>query len=157
MKNCDHKSVGILVRRNGKLLLIERKKFPWGFAPPAGHIDGEPDFESAARRELSEEVGLQANRFRLVAEGRKENKCRRGKGDWHYWKIYEAEAKGDLHRSQDETKQVGWFSQTEIDDLAGRTKEYLLGKIGEEEWERSPGIEPVWLEWFAELKKSVKS
>ena len=157
MKNCDHKSVGMLVRRNGKLLLIERKKFPWGFAPPAGHVDGDSDFESAARRELSEEVGLQATALKLVAEGRKENKCRRENGDWHYWKIYEVQAKGDLHRSQDETKQARWFSQAEIDHLAERTKEYLRGKIGEEEWEGAPGIEPIWLEWFTELESSAKS
>jgi len=137
--------------------LIERKKFPWGFAPPAGHVDGDPDFESAARRELSEEVGLQASGLKLLTEGRKENKCRRKNGSWHYWKIYEAEVKGDLHRSQDETKQAKWFSQTEIDNLSERTRQYLLGKIGEEEWEKSPGIEPVWLEWFAELGKSIKS
>jgi len=30
--------------QNDKLLLIERKKFPFGFAPPAGHVDGDADF-----------------------------------------------------------------------------------------------------------------
>jgi len=153
MKNCDHKSVGILVRRNGELLLIERKKFPWGFAPPAGHVDNDRFFESAARRELSEEVGLQVTNLKLVAEGRKENKCRRENGGWHYWKIYEAEAKGDLNRSKDEAKQARWFSPTEIGILTERTRKYLRGEICEEEWERSPGIEPVWLEWFTKLEK----
>jgi len=50
LKNCDHTGVGIHVWRNGKLLLIERKKFPFGFAPPAGHVDGRQSFEVAAKR-----------------------------------------------------------------------------------------------------------
>ncbi len=38
-KICDNKVVGIIVLRDNKMLLIERKKFPFGFAPPAGHLD----------------------------------------------------------------------------------------------------------------------
>lgn len=37
-KICDHTSVGMFVWRGGKLLLIERAKFPFGFAVPAGHL-----------------------------------------------------------------------------------------------------------------------
>ena len=39
VKKCDHTSVGMLVWKNKKILLIERKKAPFGFAPPAGHVD----------------------------------------------------------------------------------------------------------------------
>ena len=53
---CDHTSVGILVWKEEKLLLIERKNFPFGFAPPAGHLDGDT-YEEAAKRELLEETG----------------------------------------------------------------------------------------------------
>ncbi len=38
-KICDNKSVGIIVWRDNKVLLIERKKFHFGFALPAGHLD----------------------------------------------------------------------------------------------------------------------
>lgn len=58
-KKCDNKSVGMLVWRDGSLLLIERRKPPFGFAPPAGHIDGDDSFEESAKRELKEEVGLE--------------------------------------------------------------------------------------------------
>jgi len=106
-KKCDNTSVGMLVWRNEKVLLIGRKSPPFGFAPPAGHVDGDSTFEDAARRELKEEVGLDAKNIELVAEGRKENHCRREGGDWHYWKIYKIEALGGIIANQDATKQAG--------------------------------------------------
>lgn len=152
-KICDHKSVGMLVWKNGELLLIERKKPPFGFAPPAGHLDEDGDnFKSAAERELREEVGLNAENIELVMEGRKENPCRREDGSWHYWKIYEIDAGGEIKRSEDETKQAGFYGKDKISLLALRTEKYLQGKINQEEWEKNPGIEPVWYEWFKELK-----
>ncbi|NQV00584.1 MAG: NUDIX hydrolase, partial [Parcubacteria group bacterium] len=93
-KKCDNKSVGMLVWRDEKLLLIERKKQPFGFAPPAGHLDEDNSFEHSAERELKEEVGLDSKSIELLVEGRKENPCRREGGSWHYWKIYKIEAGG---------------------------------------------------------------
>lgn len=148
---CDNKSVGIIVRKDGKLLLIERKKFPPGFSLPAGHLDGDSSFEIAAKRELEEEVGLAATKLELLIEGRKENVCRREGGSWHYWKIYTAEAKGEVEGNKDETKRVGWYGKKELRELAERTENYLNKEIPEEEWEKSPGLEPVFYEWFKEL------
>lgn len=142
----------MLIWKNDKLLLIERKLFPFGFAPPAGHVDDKGSFENAAREEVQEEVGLTSLKIKLIAEGKKENPCRRKGGTWHYWKIYEVETTGEIKRSEDETKQVNWFSQNQIRKLANRTNEYLAGKISEEDWQNLPGIEPVWLEWFKELQ-----
>jgi hypothetical protein len=65
---------------------------------------------------------------------------------------YEVEALGEVRRSRDETKQADWFSKGKIRALAERTKKYLSGKISEEGWQKSPGLEPVWLEWLTELK-----
>lgn len=151
-KRCDHTSVGIHVWQDDKLLLIERKKFPFGFAPPAGHVDGRSSFEAAAKEELEEEVSLQVKSLKLIFEGRKDNPCRREGGTWHYWKIYNAEVEGEIQRSLEETKQAGWYSKREIEELANRTKQYLSGKIPEDEWQKSPGLEPVWYQWMKELK-----
>lgn len=150
-KVCDNKSVGMLIKRDDDLLLIERRKPPFGFAPPAGHVDDKGTFENAAREEIQEEVGLTPKEIRLIAEGRKENPCRREGGTWHYWKIYRVETDGEIKRSEDETKQAGWFSKDQITMLAKRTEKYLAGNISSEEWQKSPGIEPIWHEWFKEL------
>jgi ADP-ribose pyrophosphatase YjhB (NUDIX family) len=76
-KICGHISVGMIIRSDDKVLLIERMKYPFGFAPPAGHGDGDKSYEIAAKRELHEEVGLKAVDLGLIFEGRKENRCRR--------------------------------------------------------------------------------
>ncbi len=151
-KVCDNKSVGILVWKNDKLLLIERKKFPPGFSLPAGHVDGDLTFEIAAKRELEEEVGLIATKLKLTIEGRKENNiCRRKGGSWHYWKIYTAEVEGKVRGSKDETKQVNWYSKEELQKLAERTESYLNKEISEKDWKKTPGLEPVFYEWFKKL------
>jgi len=154
MKNkaCDNKSVGMIIKRGNDILLIERRRFPFGFAPPAGHVDNKGSFENAAKEEVEEEVGLTPRSIELILEGKKENPCRREGGTWHYWKIYQVEADGEIKRSEDETKQAGWFPVSQIESLAQRTKSYLAGEIPEDEWQLSPGLEPVWVEWFKELK-----
>ena len=151
-KVCDHTSVGMLVWKDEKLLLIERAKFPFGFAIPAGHVDDDSSYEDAAKRELREETGLDTETLELVAEERKENHCRREDGTWHYWKMYKIIPAGDLDRSLDETKQIGWYTKDRVKTLGEKTEKYNNGDISEEEWEQDPGLEPVMYEWFKELK-----
>ena len=142
----------MLVWQGQELLLIERRKPPFGFAPPAGHVDDDASFEIAAKRELKEEVGLDTEGIELVTERRKKNKCRREDGSWHYWKICKVQVSGSLQRSKEETKQAHFYSKNDLSKLALRTEQYLSGDISEKDWEKSPGLEPVWLEWLKELK-----
>ena len=151
-KICDHTSVGMFVWKDEKLLLIERAKFPFGFSVPAGHVDGDSTFEESAKRELKEEVGLDAVSLELIGEGRKENVCRREGGSWHYWKMYKIETTGDINVDRDESKQGGWYSLDQIRELAKRTELYNSGKISEDEWLENPGILPGMYEWLKELK-----
>jgi ADP-ribose pyrophosphatase YjhB (NUDIX family) len=153
---CGHKSVGMLVWKeegdDRKLLIIERKKFPFGFAPPAGHVEGGSSFEAAARRELKEEVGLVSYAMAKVLSGRKNNPCRRG-STWHDWKVYEVSfsGSGNVVLSTEEAKSYRWTTREELRTLAERTKLYLAHNITEEEWQAMPGLEPVWYEIFQEL------
>ncbi len=151
-KKCDHTSVGMFVWKNDKLLLIERAKFPFGYAVPAGHLDGDTDYEIAARRELKEEVGLDVVRLDLVFDGRKENPCRREDGTWHHWKLYRVESVGDLSPSLQETKRADWYSVEQIEVLTVRTKKFLAGEISPSEWEMNPGLEPVMAEFWNSLR-----
>ncbi len=148
--SCDHTSVGMLVWRRGNILLIERKRPPIGIAPPAGHVDQRPSFKAAAFAELEEEVGLVGQALKLVAEGRKDNPCRRG-GTWHHWEIYDVVASGMVRPSEQEVKKFFWCSRAELRRLKKRTDEFLAGNLSESEWERQPGLEPVWCSWFLEL------
>lgn len=152
VKKCDHTSVGMMVWRDEKLLMIERKKIPFGITPPAGHVDDHGSFKKAAEDELEEEVGLRAKNLKLLIEGREENKCRREDGNWHYWKIYEVIAEGEVKPSDDEVKGFNWYKKEDILLLAKKTEDYLSGKISKESWESSPGLEPVCYRWFKILK-----
>jgi ADP-ribose pyrophosphatase YjhB (NUDIX family) len=149
---CDHKSVGMVVWKDKKMLLVERKKFPFGFAPPAGHVDNDLSFEAAAIRELKEETGLTSTKLQLLTEGRKDTACRREEGTWHYWKIYKMKVEGEIEQNTAETKQLDWYSKKQIQRLARRTRQYLDKRIKDEDWEKNPGIEVVWYEWFQKLK-----
>lgn len=151
VRRCDNTSVGILVFQNDKLLLIDRKKPPFGFAAPAGHVDDHGDtedpeekrYEQAALDELEEETGLRAGELVLWAEGRMENLCRRPGGNWHYWRIYVAtEVTGTLRPSEDETKGHFWCSGEQMSRLLGGNPVQLDG--------REIILEPVWKEWFLE-------
>jgi ADP-ribose pyrophosphatase YjhB (NUDIX family) len=59
-------TVDIVVIRDRKILLIERKNPPKGWALPGGFIDYGETAESAAVRELKEETGLTASRIDLL-------------------------------------------------------------------------------------------
>jgi ADP-ribose pyrophosphatase YjhB (NUDIX family) len=148
MIKCDHKSVGVLVKNDVGLLLIERKKWPYGFAPPAGHVDAHPTWEEAAESELFEEVGLCSTQLTLVVEGRRTNPCRRPEGTWHYWKIYRAITTGKIKPSASEVKRAIWCSEHQLNELAQRTIGYVSGAVTEENWILRPGLEPVWFEWL---------
>ncbi len=150
-KKCDNKSVGIVAKKNGKILLLERKKFPFGFAAPAGHVDDFPSPEDAAKGELNEETGLVVDSLKLVKEERVDNPCRRIGGDHHYWWIFEVEVSGEIVPSKDETKQVYWCELSELKQLAEKTEKYRNGEISEDVWEKGPGLEPVWYDWFKKL------
>jgi ADP-ribose pyrophosphatase YjhB (NUDIX family) len=126
---CNHTSVGMVVERDGKILLIERNNFPFTYALPAGHVDEGETYEEAAVRELKEEVGLDAEKIELIAEGRVENPCSRPGGTWHYWRFYKINAMGDVNRSERETKQATWFTREQIRNLP------------------PPGYEPIMYEW----------
>lgn len=152
-KSCGHQSVGILVLKDERVLLGKRKIPPLAFAPPAGHVDLGESFEGAARRELFEETGLFSETLRLVAQGRKDNPCSREGGSWHVWKIYSANhVSGTLVPENDELELIDLYDKARARSLAERTRAYLLGEVREDEWQKEPGLEPVWLEWFLELK-----
>lgn len=155
---CDHTSVGAVAEKNGKILLIERKKFPAGFALPAGHCDGD-SHEAAALREFAEETGLEPLSIELIFNKEMRNPCRRTGGTHHQWQVFRiTEWRGKLRQNTDETKSIEWASQERLQLLATRTEEFakrygmLISDLPsitnalalDPVWQASPGLEPVW-------------
>ena len=124
-----HYSVGAIIRRGGKLLMIDRNIPPFGFACVAGHIDEGETAEDAVVREVLEESGLKVERCEKIAEEELDwNRCSKGV-DAHHWYLFECEVSGQ-ERMNEESKSIGWFSLDEIKKLE---------------------LEPVWKYWFEKL------
>ena len=157
MKNCDNKSVGVIIQSpEGEFALLKRARFPIGIAPPAGHIDEHGLPEQAAVIEVQEELGLviAINRLRntVIQDRRVDNLCRRPGGDHHNWWVYESnEYSGELAPNADETQGADWHNPDQLQALADRTKAFQTGQVGQEEWQTSPGLEEIWLDFFTEL------
>lgn len=164
-KVCDNTSVAMLVRKNGEILLIERKKYNPGFALPAGHQDGLRSTETA-RKELAEEVGLVADQLKKRLVKRLDNPCTREGGNYHTWTVFEVpEWHGEIKASEDEAKQAIWVDGAAVQSLAHKLEQFMrthhltldnlpaLVKATNErkEWWDSPGLEPPMYILFKEL------
>ncbi len=126
-----HYSVGAIIVRDGKYLLVDRLKIPYGFACVAGHVDEGETPEDAIQREIKEESGLKTEKIELLDEEFIDwNECRRGVRG-HYFYVFKTEAGGMVAFNSQETKSIGWYS---IDEIKKLTLEpvwaYLFKKIG---------------------------
>lgn len=57
-------TVDVIIRMDDKIVLIERKNEPKGWALPGGFVDYGESFETAAIREAKEETGLELENLR---------------------------------------------------------------------------------------------
>ena len=126
-----HYSIGAIIKRNNKYLIVDRKKQPLGFAGIAGHVEKNENPPSALLREVVEESGLLVKNYKLVFEEEiEENTCSRGI-TVHYWWIYECEADGEPKLKPDEANSMGWYSAEEIKNLKLEPVwEYFFKKLG---------------------------
>ncbi len=149
---CDNVSVGVILQNpQGEVLLLNRARFPYGLAPPAGHLDDHDNLEQAAVTEVYEEVGLSvatSSLVKVIDARRVNNKCRRKNGNFHIWTVYTAEnIEGQITASPEETDGATWQSPRELQQLADQTRSnperahYAGAQI----------LELIWLEFFTEL------
>jgi len=125
-----HYSVGAIIKKDNKYLLIDRKIPPFGFAGLAGHIDAREDETQALFREIEEESGLKIEKYKLLFEEELDwNWCSYGIGS-HYWYLFECEIAGTIKLNYTEAKSKGWYTSEEIKKLK---------------------LEPAWEYWFKKM------
>ncbi|OGF27557.1 hypothetical protein A2303_01715 [Candidatus Falkowbacteria bacterium RIFOXYB2_FULL_47_14] len=125
-----HFSVGAVIRKDGKYLLIDRVREPFGFAGLAGHVDEGETPEEALIRETEEESGLKVVSHALLFEEEVLwNYCGAGVGS-HYWYLYSCEVEGKERKEDGEAKSMGWYTPAEMKNLK---------------------MEPVWEYWFRKM------
>lgn len=125
-----HEAVGAIIRQNSSskpmFLLFFRRKFPFLYTIPAGHVEKATTNKENIIREVKEETNLSTTHIKQLWPDetfRLFDPCRRG-ADMHYWHIFEIEAQGTVSLS-DEGRIIGWYSEEEIQKLA---KQALLTK-----------------------------
>jgi 8-oxo-dGTP pyrophosphatase MutT (NUDIX family) len=156
-KPCDNTSVGVIIRNeNGAFALLRRARFPFGYAPVAGHIDDHGSVEQAAIDEVVEEIGLHITQEDLhptvIARTRFDYHCRRKGGTFHDWWVFTVgNYTGEIKPSLDETKGADWYTASELQLLADRARQYQAQMIEQPEWEADPGLEEIWVIMFAQL------
>ncbi len=151
-RSCDNTSVGVVIRNgSGDVLLLERARFPFGLAAPAGHIDDHGSPEQAAIAEVFEEVGLYlplSGLEKVIDARRINNQCRRMGGNHHLWTIYSAKSISDrIVASKRETKGASWYATEALQALADSTRQNIdkEARVGDQV------LEPVWLDFLMEL------
>jgi len=127
-----HYSIGAVIERDGKYVLLDRLKEPFGFACPAGHVDEREINWRAMDREVYEETGLEVLLYSHVIKNRKvyDNKCRHGVSI-HEWDVYLCQVKGTLKHNPQESKSIGTYSRQQITTLK---------------------LEPIWRDFLKELE-----
>jgi len=109
-----HYSVGALIERDGRYLLIDRNIEPYGWAAPAGHVDEGETPEYAMVRKVLEEVKLNVDGYELLFEEELGwNRCNKGVGA-HYWYVFACKAYGQVETNAREAKGSGWYLPEEI-------------------------------------------
>lgn len=129
-----HESVGVFVfNSKNKALFFERTIYPFAFAIPAGHLDTGEDTDTAAKRELQEETGIEVGSIKLFSEedviG---DKCRRG-ADNHKWHLYTTKVENvDTIRINDEGVKPVWLTLEEaLEKKLVYPVQYFIEKYGD--------------------------
>lgn len=130
--NYWHKSSGVIVIYEDKVLVQLRKIFPFSYSIPAGHVDKGEDPLTAAKRELLEETGINFNNLEFVESFEiNADSCRRGSDD-HQWNLYKVKVFSDSVNISDEASTYKWLTYDELckeENLTFPLK-FILNKYG---------------------------
>jgi hypothetical protein len=149
---CSLRSVGLVIEREGLVLLAAPGSFPAGYAPLGAHCDGVTMREAALG--LCERIGLQSPVLDAAAEGWRADGCGRPSPDeraGHQWVVYRAGGKGEPFDSRGELR-LRWWTRKQLQELGDRTVAYARGTLGDGAWRIHPGLSPVWVGWLAHLR-----
>jgi len=108
-------TVDVIVHdRDDRILLIERKNPPYGWALPGGFVDPGEDLTTAVRREAAEETGLALEALFQFATYSAPDRDPRGHT---ISTVYVAQPSGTAQAASD-AKHLAWFPLTDLPDTA---------------------------------------
>jgi 8-oxo-dGTP diphosphatase len=111
-KNPAPTTDAIIADPDGRIVLIERKYEPHGWALPGGFIDAGEEYGVACRREAKEETGLDVE---LVAQLFTYSDPKRDKRKHTASTVYACRVpRGAQPHAADDAKDARWFAESEI-------------------------------------------
>lgn len=121
IRKCPGDSVGGILYKGDKILMLWRLSYPQGWAPPAGHVDKHGSSEQALKNEFKEEVGIEVLDAKLIFNGVINNPCKRGfnQHEWFVCEIPEGSWQGEPRVMEPEkAREVRWFTEEEITEIS---------------------------------------
>lgn len=125
-----HVSIAALIRdKDGKILLINRKDFPFGLAIPVGHVFENEKLENAIKRKVMEETGFVVKKVKKIGQETIVDHCKYGT-HFHQWNVFDCNVQGTSNPNY-ESGEVVWKLLSELDDcnLTDQSR-YILSKLG---------------------------
>ncbi|MDP0489875.1 MAG: 16S rRNA (adenine(1518)-N(6)/adenine(1519)-N(6))-dimethyltransferase RsmA [Verrucomicrobiota bacterium JB023] len=129
-KGLKHRAVHVfLVNGKGEILLQKRSRLKdrdagkWG-SSSAGHLDSGEDYEPSARREIEEELGIDASDFTLKPAGEVPPSEENG---WEFVRLYVAVFSGALRTRANEVEGTMWIHPEALTPWVERRPEDFSG------------------------------
>lgn len=131
-KGLRHRIVRVMVQDERGSVLLQRRQ-PYLFPYPdcwdtsaAGHVDADEDYETAAARELAEEVGLKQLELSPVQSYASDTQYQ-GAHFKRFNTLYSARVSSTtyLQLNEREVQEARWFSQAELHELARNHPEQM--------------------------------
>jgi 16S rRNA (adenine1518-N6/adenine1519-N6)-dimethyltransferase len=131
-RDLRHRAVHVLLSDGqGQYLLAQRSHLKdrepgkWA-SSAAGHLDAGEDYESAARREIGEELGIDGAQLELKKSGELAAAAENG---WEFIEAYEAEYSGALRPNTSEVAALLWLSPEMVAQWMKRRPEDFSGSF----------------------------
>ncbi len=113
-RGIKHIDAAAIIIRDDKILLLERRTYPYGYMLPAGHLEYDETLEDTLRREVYEEAGLKVKSATLLAQIEHPiSYCRYG-SDIEEWAVYLVECDGEPYVSNNESEGFKWVPLGEL-------------------------------------------
>jgi 8-oxo-dGTP pyrophosphatase MutT (NUDIX family) len=129
-----HHSVGAIIKKDDKFLVVKKRSWPYKYSIVAGHLNESESPIEAILREIKEEIGVSPASIRLLfyVPGLADS-CRKG-ADIHDWHLYDCELDQDTlsaAQSADEIDSIHWVTVSEAMNLEFTTAaKYMLDRVG---------------------------
>jgi ADP-ribose pyrophosphatase YjhB (NUDIX family) len=123
-------AAGVLVMKDGKLLLVKRRYEPYRglWVMPSGYIEYQESVSETAVREVEEEAGIRVELDGIYAV----ESCFDDPRGNTVLVLYRGHITGGSLKAGDDAEEVGFFAINNLPDIAFDLQKRILGKLKEE-------------------------